>query len=267
MSLVAGLRRRAIVAASAAPRLPRDPGPSGRPTGPLLTVVAANLCRTESDADAQARALLAIAADVLLLTEVAGATVASLAAAGAATHWPHHSEDPDDDCYFGSLVASRHPITARWRGDLGGRRAQVVDLSVGGTALRVVPVHTQAPIYDDDVAVWHSTIEASAAVAEGAPGPVVLAGDWNATGGHQAYRRALEGRRLVDAQVRRGHRWYPTWPLEAHPIVRVPLVPLLTLDHVVVSADVAIHGLERIPIPATDHLALRAALRLPAAPH
>ena len=264
MGRSAALRRRAVVASSALPRQARDPGPSGRPRGPLLTVLAANLCRTERDAEAQAATLLATRADVLLLTEVTVATVAALEQAGISTTWPHRRDDPDDG-FFGSVVASRHPITRCWQGDLGGRRGQVVDLAVGTTALRVVPVHTQAPIYDHDVAVWRSTIEANAAVADHAPGPVVLAGDWNATGGHRPFRRALERRGLVDAQARRGHRWFPTWPVEAHPVVRVPLTPVLTLDHVVVTADIGVVGLERVAVPATDHRALRAALHLPAA--
>ncbi|WCO68565.1 endonuclease/exonuclease/phosphatase family protein [Iamia majanohamensis] len=264
MGRTSGLRRRAIIAESGLPLRPRDPGPSGPSTGPLLTVLAANLCRTEHDAEAQARGVLAVDADLLLLTEVTADTVDALGAAGLATSHPHAVLDPDEG-YFGAAIASRHPLTDRGGCDLGGRRGHVADVHVDGTDVRVVPVHTQAPIHDHDVAVWHSTIEANAAVADDAPGPVVLAGDWNATGGHRRLRRALARRGLVDAQVRRGHRWFPTWPTAAHPLMWVPVTPVLTLDHVVVSPDVAVVGLERLPLPATDHLALRAALRLPAA--
>ncbi len=255
------LRRRAILLASALPLLPRDPGPDGADPGPVVTVLAANLCRTLVDAEAQAQAVLATDADIVLLTEVAATTVAALEAAGLARQWPHVSDDRDEG-YFGSLVASRHPIAAKGTGNLGGRRGQVIDLDVDGTALRVVPVHTQAPIFDDDVAVWEATIAANASLADGAPGPAILAGDWNATGGHRAYRRALADHGLVDAQARRGRRWWPTWPVDL-PVFGLPLPAVLTLDHVVVTADVAILGLERITVPGTDHRALRAALRLP----
>lgn len=264
MGRATGLRRRAIIAESGLPLRPRDPGPGDPPGGPLLTVLAANLCRTEHDAGAQARAVLAVDADVLLLTEVTPATAEALHGAGLATTHPHAVLAPDEG-YFGSAVASRHPLTDRGGHDLGGRRGQLADVHVDGTDVRVVPVHTQAPIHDHDVAVWHGSIEANAGVADDAPGPVVLAGDWNATGGHRRLRRALARRDLVDAQVRRGHRWFPTWPTAAHPLMWVPATPVLTLDHVVVSPDVAVVGLERLPLPATDHLALRAALRLPAA--
>lgn len=256
------------MAASALPLHPADPGLRGRPTGPLLTVLVANVARTTTRPAAQAEALLAVDADLLLVVEHSTATATALAAAGLGERYPHACADPDEG-YFGSLVASRHPIVGGGRAGLGGRRAQVVDVEVDGVALRVVPVHTQAAINLHDVAVWHATIAANAAVAQGAPGPVLLAGDWNATGGHRRYRRALRDHDLVDAQVRLGPRWAPTWPV-ARPALRVlghlpaRLPPLLTLDHVVTSADVELVALERVPIPASDHLALRVEVRLPA---
>lgn len=258
------------MAASALPLRPADPGLRGRATGPRLTVLVANVARTETRPAAQAEALLAVDADLLLIVEHTAATAAALADAGLVERYPQSCADVDEG-YFGSLVASRHPIVGGRRCELGGRRAQVVDVDVDGVALRVVPVHIQAPIHLHDVAVWHATIAANAAVADGAPGPVLLAGDWNATGGHRRYRRALRDHHLVDAQVRLGPRWAPTWPVARpalsmlrHLPARMP--PLLVLDHLVASADVELVALERVPIPASDHLALRAEVRLPALP-
>ncbi|CAN5549372.1 MAG: endonuclease/exonuclease/phosphatase family protein [Iamia sp.] len=257
---VDGLRRGAIMAASALPLLPRDPGLRQPATGPSLSVLATNVELSQRDADRQARAVLAVDADVLCIIEATEATVAALARAGIATTHPHCSDDHDPG-YFGSFIASRHLITGRWTGDLGGRPGHWVDLDVAGRAARVAAVHTQAPIHDEDVAVWHSTIASAAALAA-APHPVVLAGDWNTTGGHLPFRRALARHDLVDAQARRGHRWWPTWPVD-HSVLGLSLPPVLALDHVVVSQDVAVRSLERIAIPACDHRAVRAALRLP----
>lgn len=255
------------MAASGLPLRPADPGLQGRPTGPRLTVLVANVARTKTRPAAQAEALLAVDADLLLIVEHTAATATALAGAGLVDRYPHSCADADEG-YFGSLVASRHPVVGGGRTGLGGRRAQVVDVDVDGVTLRVVPVHTQAPIDLHDVAVWHATIAANASVADGAPGPVLLAGDWNATGGHRRYRRALREHHLIDAQVRLGPRWAPTWPVGRpamprlrHLPARIP--PLLALDHVVTSADVELVALERVPIPASDHLALRAELRLP----
>jgi endonuclease/exonuclease/phosphatase family metal-dependent hydrolase len=250
------------MAESFVPLLPRVPAGANGSAAPSveLTVLAANLERGERDAAVLAEALVAVDADVLLLCEHSPATRAALTTAGADERWPHQADDPSDG-YFGSLVASRHPIVAASADDLGGRRGQVVDLDVAGTVVRVVPVHTQAPIFDHDVEVWHGTVAANAGVAAGTDGPVVLAGDWNATGGHRAFRRALARHDLVDASAARGHRWYPTWPVDSLAI-RWPLPPLLTLDHVVTRAGAEVVALDRIALPATDHRALRATLRL-----
>jgi len=229
--------------------------------GVELTVVAANLERGERDPVAQAEALVALDADVLLLCEHTAATAAALAAAGLAEAFPHRS-DAADEGYFGTLVASRHPLASAEERDLGGRPGQVVDVVVDGVPVRLVPVHTQAPIFDRDVAVWHRTVAANAAVADEVPGAVVLAGDWNATGGHGRFRRQLGRHDLVDASAVLGHRWYPTWPVDK-PVYRVSLPPVLTLDHVVVSATVEVVALERLALPGSDHRGLWATLRLP----
>lgn len=229
--------------------------------GVELTVVAANLERGERDPGAQAEALVALDADVLLLCEHTAATRAALQRAGLAAAFPHRS-DAADEGYFGTLVASRHPLAGAEERDLGGRLGQVADIVVDGVPVRLVPVHTQAPIYDRDVAVWHATVAANAALADDAPGPVVLAGDWNATGGHGRFRRSLARHDLVDASAVRGHRWYPTWPVDK-PVHGISLPPVFTLDHVVVSATVEVVALERLDLPGSDHRGLRAVLRLP----
>lgn len=256
------------MAESFLPLLPRVTGgaPAGATTagGVEVTVLAANLERGERDAAGLAAAVVAVDADVLLLCEHTAATREALAAAGVAARWPHRS-DAADEGYFGTLVASRHPIVAAERCDLGGRAGQVVDLDVDGVTVRVVPVHTQAPIFDHDVAVWHATVAANAAVAADAPGPVVLGGDWNATGGHRRFRRSLAAHGLVDASAVRGHRWYPTWPVDSRAL-RLPVPPVLALDHVVVRAGTEVLALDRLALPGSDHRGLRAVLRLPRRP-
>lgn len=262
---ILAVRQGLIMGAAALPLRPREPVAverRGRATGPRLTVLVANVAHTKSEPAAQAAALLAVDADLLLVVEHTAATAGALAAAGLADRYQHTCDEAAEG-FFGSLVASRHPIVSGGRTELGGRRAQVVDLDVDGVRLRVVPVHTQAPVHPHDVPVWHATIAANAAVAADAPGPVLLAGDWNATGGHRRLRRALADHSLVDAQVRVGRRWAPTWPVDRR-IAGIGIPPLLRLDRVVTSADVDVTTLERIAIPASDHRALRAELRLPA---
>jgi endonuclease/exonuclease/phosphatase family metal-dependent hydrolase len=261
------LKRWLVSAQSFVPRLPTAAGRQGdHVPGPgegiAFTVVAGNLARTPKEEDAQADALMGIDADVICLTEHVPTTSAALqrATERLGRRWEHESEDVEGG-YFGSLVASRHPIVGRQLLDLGGRPGHIVDLAVADLVVRVVPVHTQAPIFDHDLDPWHTNISAVAAVAADSPGPVILAGDWNATGGHPHFRRVLADHGLVDAHSALRQRWAPTWPVVGPRRFRLPAV--LALDHVVVSPDVAVGSLERLRLPGTDHLALRAELRLP----
>lgn len=259
---LATLKRAGIALAAPLPLLPRLPGALARvPDGIPLTVVAINLQQDDRDRREQAAAVVALDADVLLLAEHTAATQRALADARLADRWPHLADDPDEE-FFGTLVASKHPIVRAKVEDLGGRRGQVVDLDVEGTPLRVLPVHTQAPIHDHDLPTWKATVAASAAVASSTDGPAVLGGDWNASGGNRHYRRQVEHHGLVDAAAAVGHRWHPTWPAEV-PLRRVPVPPVLVLDHVVVTPDVEVVDLERIHVPGSDHRGLRATLRLP----
>ncbi|HYI61161.1 MAG TPA: endonuclease/exonuclease/phosphatase family protein [Acidimicrobiales bacterium] len=255
-----GLSAESFLPLLARPDTPAE-GADRAPTGRRrFTVVAANVARSTRDTRAQAEALVALDADAVLVVEATDTTVDALDGAGLARRWPHAAAWPDEG-FFGALVASRHPVIRAESRSLGGRPGLVVDLAVGRMPVRVVPVHTQAPIFDRDVGPWHDTLAATAAVAGEVAGPVVLAGDWNATGGHRAFRRNLRAHALVDAQAVLGQRWLPTWPVRDPRRSRLP--PLLALDHVVTSADVRVAALERLPLPGTDHLALRATLHLP----
>lgn len=227
--------------------------------GPRLTVVAANLERGERDPVAQARTLVTLDVDLLALTEHSTRTRRALAEAEVGQVFPYLADDADDG-FFGSLVASRRPIERVDLRDLGGRRGQVVTVDIDGVAVRVVPVHTQAPIHDHDVPTWHSTITANADVAGETTGHAVLAGDWNATAGHRHLRRTLGDRDLVDAAGALGQRSPRTWPVGAR-VLGVEVPPLLALDHVVVTNDVEVESLDVVSLPGSDHHGLRAALR------
>lgn len=235
-------------------------------------MAAINVWRTERDRRAQAAAVLAVEADILCVIEHSPHSSDALWAAGLADRYPHVAEDAEQQTspYFGSLVASHHPIRSKEVVDIGDRPALVTTIAVEGHDVLVAPVHTQAPIFDGDLEPWLATIDGAAALAETHPGPAVLAGDWNATGGVRAFRDALFARRLVDAQARLGQRWAPTWPQGGASARRamlgpipLPLPPLLALDHVVVTSDVEVLSLDRVAVPGSDHLGLCARLRLP----
>jgi endonuclease/exonuclease/phosphatase (EEP) superfamily protein YafD len=135
--------------------------------------------------------------------------------------------------------------------------ARLVLGGAGNAALQVVAVHAVAPVGDDAVEKWRSDLRALGRIDSGA-GPLLLAGDFNATYDHWEFRSLLDGttgrRNLVDVASALGSRLVPTWP------TRVYRLPGVTLDHLVTSPDIAGRDYSVHRIRGTDHAAVVATL-------
>ncbi|NEK84856.1 endonuclease/exonuclease/phosphatase family protein [Blastococcus saxobsidens] len=124
-----------------------------------------------------------------------------------------------------------------------------------GPAVELVSVHSAPPATGPaSVRAWLADL---AALPAPAPGVLrVLAGDFNATPDHAAWRAVLR-RGYVDAAraVGRGSVW--TWrPL------RLPL-PRMALDHVLVDPRIAVAACRFVPVRGSDHRSVVAELVLP----
>ena len=234
---------------------------TGRATSGIgLRLATINIERDVPTAAEIVEALLASAADVVVVQELTPTTQPAFGSEPFRARYPHRFEAPEDG-FFGAGVYSRFPIAGADDRPLGGRHMVVADLDVGGTPVTLVSVHTQAPIHPRDIVPWQSgftDLGRLAAAAAATDRPIVLAGDWNATTGNRPFRRLLRDHRLVDAHLAVGRGRACTWP--AH---RSPLPPLLLLDHVVVGGGIVVHGVHERPAPGSDHLAVVADLEIP----
>ncbi|MGX1160695.1 endonuclease/exonuclease/phosphatase family metal-dependent hydrolase [Arthrobacter sp. SLBN-100] len=200
--------------------------------------------------------------ELLALEEYTAALGDRLAAAGLLSLLPHHVSHPRDGAGGAAVYSS---FQLRDAGAIRGTgfSMPVVDLDLGagnGAALRVVAVHCLAPV-GDGLVRWRSDLAALARTGTGS-GPLLLAGDFNATLDHHEFRALLagtgEGRKLVDVAASLGNRLIPTWPMGGYHL------PGITLDHLVTSQDVrgADYSVHRVP--GTDHAAVLATLAIPA---
>jgi endonuclease/exonuclease/phosphatase (EEP) superfamily protein YafD len=89
-------------------------------------------------------------------------------------------------------------------------------------------------------------------------GPVILAGDFNASQDHAAFRSVLDAGRLHDAARLAGAARTPTWPREG----QGPLPPYVQIDHVLVSDDFRVRGVRFLDLAGSDHRAVLAELDL-----
>lgn len=266
-ALVARSRGAAVVAAASAAVLTTTvlrpttvTPPAVRPQGPRLRVVSANMLHGRADP----AALVALAAehdaDVLALMEVTPEAVSGLLGAGVADLLPAGHVVPAGDGQppgAGGALWTRLGIRARTVAP--GRFGQPTALLAvpGAPDVELTAVHTHPPTSSPaQVASWAEDLRL---LPDPEPGVLrVLAGDFNATPDHAAFRRLLH-RGWVDAAAATGQGRRATWwPMRVSH-------PRLTLDHVLVDPRIAVDGLRVVHVPGTDHRALVADLRLPAA--
>lgn len=236
-----------VLGADLVPRLipARQPKTDGR----HVRIMAANLLFGQGDAKTVVELVRTHDVDVLNLLELSAECADELARAGLTDLLPHQVSYPAPGGE-GSAVLSRHPLTEL---SLVGptRLAQpsaLVDL--GDTSIEVVAVHPVPPT--QSVSDWRT--ELSRLPLPG--GPIrVLAGDFNATPDHAAFRRLLRAG-YRDAGLARGSALTPTW---SH-AERLPLFPL---DHVLVDQRAAVVAYRVLDVPGSDHRAVYADIVIP----
>ncbi len=187
---------------------------------------------------------------MLNLLELSAECADELARAGLSDLLPHQVSRPAPGGE-GSAVLSRHPLTEL---SLVGptRLAQpsaLVDL--GDTCIEVVAVHPVPPT-ESGPRLADRTVPTARTRPDG---PVrILAGDFNATPDHAAFRRLLRAG-YRDAGIERGAALRPTWSAGE----RVPLFPL---DHVLVDPRATVVSYRVFDVPGSDHKAVLAELVL-----
>jgi endonuclease/exonuclease/phosphatase family metal-dependent hydrolase len=117
---------------------------------------------------------------------------------------------------------------------------------------RLLAVHTAQPV--DEATRWHRDLlevrRRAAAAVRG--GPTRVVGDFNATRDHPWFR-AILGVGLRDAAEQANAGWQPTWPTGARAWY---LRPLITIDHVLVSAQFEAVDTGTVAVQGSDHQAL-----------
>ena len=260
---LAGRRGPAAAAALAATALGlmvrprRSPRPQPAAGGRVLRVLSANMFFGQGDAEVIVARVREAGADVLCLQELTADTVTRLKQAGLDELMPHTQLElrGSKPSSAGSGIYSRFP--------LGEGPAVEPSMMAQPTALLELPdgeevelicVHPCAP----GVRRWGGPTRWRAELgALPPPGklPRVLAGDFNATLDHAAFRDVL---RLgyADAAQQTGNALAPTWGIPGKGA-------LLPLDHVLVSPGCAVRAFSVHAVPFSDHCAVYAEVQLP----
>ncbi|MEU2288877.1 endonuclease/exonuclease/phosphatase family protein [Streptomyces sp. NPDC013178] len=149
----------------------------------------------------------------------------------------------------GSVVLSRFPLTPAPAvpGHMGMPGA-VAD--VDGHAVRLQLAHPMPPL-PRQVALWKRELGRlrDFAAAHRDDGPLILAGDFNASQDHAAFRRILDTG-LHDAARLAGEHRRPSWPARTAPTLGAQI------DHVLVSEEFSASRARFLDLPDTDHRSL-----------
>jgi endonuclease/exonuclease/phosphatase (EEP) superfamily protein YafD len=147
----------------------------------------------------------------------------------------------------GSVVMSRFPLkgTAGVRGTMGMPGA-VAD--VEGHAVRLQLAHPMPPL-PGRLGVWRHELAELRDYAATSRDPTVLAGDFNASQDHAAFRRILDSG-LRDGARLAGSPRTPSWPARTTPAFGAQI------DHVLVSPDFSAARAAFLRISGSDHRAL-----------
>lgn len=229
---------------------------SGRPD---VTVMTANLRLGHGDPATVVRIAGKTGADVVVLEEVTATEDAALA--GLRAHLPYVAGTPAPGS-TGTVVFSRYPLDG----------VTPVPVSKSAWAVRVTAptpfwvlgLHTSQPMGWPDV--WREDFAQILHAVHGAPGPLVVAGDFNATLDHAPMRRLL-GLGFADAARQANSGWQPTWPGATDAAGALPFgLSVATLDHVLISKELSAISTSTYRVPGSDHRALVARLALRGAP-
>ncbi|MDH6517770.1 endonuclease/exonuclease/phosphatase (EEP) superfamily protein YafD [Streptomyces sp. SAI-135] len=148
----------------------------------------------------------------------------------------------------GSVVLSRFPLepAAGIRGSTMGMPGAMAD--VRGHAVRLQLAHPMPPL-PGQLDVWRRELGELRDFAAATGSPTVLAGDFNASQDHAAFRAILDTG-LRDAARLAGSGRTPTWPARTAPAIGAQI------DHVLVSARFSARSARFLDLADTDHRAL-----------
>jgi endonuclease/exonuclease/phosphatase family metal-dependent hydrolase len=233
--------------------------PERADSGERFSVVAQNLLFENEEPERTLDVVVDTRADVLVLTEFTAAFDelwdARPDAEELAERYPHQWRRPAAGGQ-GMAVLSSLPIERIEAVPLS-TPAIVATLRVGSERVDLYAVHPTAPSDHWGLLEWQHDYRVLTAAAKDADARTVMAGDFNATAGHVAFRRLLAQGELRDAHDVGGGGLVGTWP------VGWPIPPLMRLDHVLVGEGIGVERFQLLEATDSDHLGVEAWLRVP----
>jgi len=217
----------------------------------VVSVGLANLYLDNPEPDAMAAQLLEAAPDVLVLTELTPALLASFDAAGARARYPYRVHREPLRGEYEAGIFSRVPFAEALVHTVDELR--VVDATVAwpGGALRVLAVHPTAPTSRAGFRTWRGQLATLRGLLVAAEPATIALGDLNA-GTLQPPYEALLTTGFRDAHGAVGRALAPSWGT-APSLPRWLPTLVARLDHVLVGPAVEVVDVRDLDPVGSDH--------------
>jgi endonuclease/exonuclease/phosphatase (EEP) superfamily protein YafD len=228
---------------------PYGPGPAPAPRGPVvaqLRVLTANLEFGQATGGLLA-ALRRERPDVVSVQECDTRCADALGSAAVRRAYPYRDIVTGSPAE-GSAILSTHPLE-KARGVPGELSMPGAVARIAGVRLRLQVAHPMPPM-PGQLDVWRTELGRLRGYAAGrGDEPTLIAGDFNATQDHAAFRALLDTG-MRDSARAAGAPRTPSWPSATTPVLGAQI------DHVLVSDALRPRTARFLDLPDTDHRAL-----------
>ncbi len=226
---------------------------AGPPNASHLRLLALNVEYSQDTGAAASRQIKANNPDVVVLSELSPLTLRHL----DLHQYPYSWQRPKSDA-FGQGIWSRWPLESKTIWSDSGIAMMVLTVRAPGGDFRLYQVHTHSPQGANGRRTWKSQLNRLKGYLHAEPGPVVAAGDFNASRWDSDFQALFGGRNgIADASTGRGY--LATWPSG-----KSWLPPVFPLDHVLISRGIGVTGVRVLGPVGSDHRAVVADLTFPA---
>lgn len=242
----------AVLAATLVVIAPHDAifGCRGEAVEESITILTANV----KDGGAAADDIAALVADrnpdIVVLQETSAEVLAFLEADARLDPYSHRS-NAEPWAPVSILTWSRWPVTLVEMEPFSGVRLVHTEIDTPFGTMTLSNVHTTSPSQAALAAQWQRQFEQLQSIETATPR--IMAGDFNATEDHKAFRDLLD-RGWSDAHDDRGCGFDATWPADA------PLA-IYRLDHVLVTDHFVVDALDVGRLEGSDHKPVIASVR------
>ena len=214
----------------------------------LVRVTQMNVFQPNDDHAEVIATAIATNAEVISFQEVSPAW-AEVLLQGLSGRYPFHRLVPGNNCY-GIALFSRLPFLRVDVLPLLTRPMLCAEVATPAGPVRLLSVHATSPGSYTHFRERNAQLEKLATIVNERPMPVILFGDLNTVSWDRA---------LVDLCTRTGLREHPdntnaTWPSFGG-------MALIPLDHILVTEELAVSGLDIFTISGSDHCGVTAVIR------